>query len=218
MKCYIDKGSCKKGNTEICNGGCRAYILMEAIYEKSNVPKKYRYFKSLRPPAKDLDKFKILSEFKNEIEKNVEEGNSLYLYSRTTGNGKTSWACKIAGEYIKRKAFSKQVEHLIYYVNVPELLEELRCGYESGEYTNIINHIKKADLVIFDDIGAERATDWVRERLYSLINYRNVEELATIFTSNLNIEELSGVLGSRIGSRLSESLIVELSGNDRRVN
>ena len=217
MECYINKKLCKKADTEYCNINCKAYILFEAIYEGSNVPKKYQKDIALSPGDSDLDSFRKLLEYRQNIVENVEEGKNLYLFSKTTGNGKTSWATKIINEFIRKKVFSINITNLVYYVNTPDLLEELRLGYETGEYKNIMEKVKTAKLVLFDDIGAEKSNAWVRERLYTIINYRISEGLSTIYTSNLSIEELQINLGIRVGSRLRENTtIIELVGKDKR--
>lgn len=217
MDCYINKSLCRKANTNICNDNCKAFILLEAIYTGSNIPKRYRVDKGLSPGEKDLEAFKKLQEFKDNIVDNVVKGNNLFIYSKGTGNGKTSWATKISNEYIRKKVFSKNIDNLIYYVNTPELLEDLRRGYTDGEYDNIIYKLQHSDIVIFDDIGAEKSTEWVRERLYTIINYRVTEGLSTIYTSNLDIGDISINLGNRIGSRIKEdTTFIELKGNDRR--
>lgn len=78
--------------------------------------------------------------------------------------------------------------------------------------------VKDCKLLIVDDIGAERVTEWVRERMVSIINTRVSNNLATIYTSNLSPEELKEELGGRISGRvLGSSQIVEIIGGDRRV-
>ncbi|MBQ9699738.1 MAG: DNA replication protein DnaC, partial [Lachnospiraceae bacterium] len=68
------------------------------------------------------------------------------------------------------------------------------------------------------DVGTERVTEWVRERLVSIINTRVGAGLATIYTSNLSPEELLEKLGDRVSSRvLDRATVVEITGGDRRV-
>ena len=216
-KCYVDKTVCKKAGTEACTDGCRAFILMEAIYSFSGIPKRYQREKKLTPGTSDLESLNPLNEFNNKILNHVEEGEGVFLFSKGTGNGKTSWVCKIANEYIRKMLFTKEIDDLVYYVNTPELLENLRRGYDDGEYDLITHKLKNAKIVIFDDIGAEKSTEWVRERLYTLINHRVMEGLTTLYTSNLTIDEIRDNLGSRVASRIKEgNLFVELKGQDRR--
>ena len=217
MNCYINKKLCKKADTESCNESCKAFILFEAIYSNSNIPKRYQRDIPLYPGEGDLEAFKTLQGFKLNIVDKVENGENLFIYSTGTGNGKTSWATKIANEYMRKRVFSKDIDNLIYYVSTPELMEDLRRGYSDGEYDSIIFKLKNSDIVIFDDIGAEKSSEWVRERLYTIINHRVVEGLTTIYTSNLNISDIYTNLGNRVGSRIKEgTTFVELRGHDRR--
>ena len=82
-----------------------------------------------------------------------------------------------------------------------------------------INNPDNKSLLILDDIGVERVSDFVLETLYRVINYRYVNMLPTIFTSNLNIQELADKIGDRSVSRIVEMCgVVELTGSDRRLN
>jgi DNA replication protein DnaC len=73
------------------------------------------------------------------------------------------------------------------------------------------------DLLVLDDVGAARPTEWIEEVNYRLINRRYEEDRPTLFTSNLTPAQLSAVLGERVMSRLvGMSTQVVLEGPDRR--
>lgn len=73
-------------------------------------------------------------------------------------------------------------------------------------------------VLIIDDIGSEKPTEWALQTFYSLINTRYEADLPTIFTSNHSIEELAGRLGDRIASRIVEMCDVKkIDGADRRI-
>lgn len=75
----------------------------------------------------------------------------------------------------------------------------------------------RSDLLLIDDLGAAKATDWVEEVTYRLLNGRYGDMRPTIFTSNVPTDALVAVLGDRIASRLAEvCLVVVLAGSDRR--
>ncbi|MDD4776587.1 MAG: hypothetical protein PHG75_08750 [Syntrophomonas sp.] len=92
------------------------------------------------------------------------------------------------------------------FFSVVDLLDAMRPGSESKrEMGDWLFHRAKADdLVILDDIGAEKATDWVAERLYAIVDIRYRMNRATIFTSNLSEKQLQDQLGGRIVSRIFE--------------
>lgn len=216
MKCYASD-ICNKVSLEACNKSCKAFVWLEAIYISSNIPLLYQFDKKLIPPKLDLNNFKKLDVIKKDVIKFVEEGKNIFLYSSIPGTGKTSWMCKIANEYIRKNLFSSKFDSLIYFANSSEVMEELRLGYEDGSYKSIMNKLKDSSLLILDDLGAEKTTEWVRERFYEIINYRINNELSTFYSSNLSIEDLEIKLGSRIISRLGfKAKIIKLDGNDRR--
>lgn len=103
--------------------------------------------------------------------------------------------------------------------SVPEIMDQLRPGSGAGgETQERLELLKTLDVVILDDLGAERNSDWVTERLYVIINARYNEMLPTIITSNLELEELERLPGwERITSRLFEMChLVRMDGPDYR--
>ena len=60
------------------------------------------------------------------------------------------------------------------------------------------NEVKKAPLLVLDDLGTESATKFAREKLYQLFNYRYNARLATVITSATHIDELDPKLASRM--------------------
>jgi DNA replication protein DnaC len=73
------------------------------------------------------------------------------------------------------------------------------------------------NLLVLDDLGAAKNSEWVEEINYRLINHRYQEKLPTIITSNLTPKTLSPGLGDRVTSRLHEMTTrVVLEGSDRR--
>ncbi|MDQ2874400.1 MAG: ATP-binding protein [Actinomycetota bacterium] len=77
-------------------------------------------------------------------------------------------------------------------------------------------HARSALLVI-DDLGAMKNSEWIEEVNYRLVNYRYEHELPTLFTSNLLPLDLANTMGGRVSSRLTEmSGRVTLKGDDRR--
>ena len=105
------------------------------------------------------------------------------------------------------------------FFSVVDLLDAMRPGSESKRETGdwLFHRAKADDLVILDDIGAEKATDWVAERLYAIVDTRYRMERATIFTSNCPEKQLQEQLGGRIVSRIFEmTKQVPVIGPDHR--
>lgn len=102
----------------------------------------------------------------------------------------------------------------IYFSNTAEFLNKLRRDLESGKE---FESAKKSNFLFLDDLGVENLTDWSRDELYRLFEYRLNNKLPTFITTNLNLEELKGRLHERLLSRLKDMCVfVQLKGRDRR--
>lgn len=98
----------------------------------------------------------------------------------------------------------------------PGLLASLRPR-EGGDSEGEFRKIAAVQLLLLDDLGAAKASEWTEEILYRLINDRYEAMLPGLFTSNIPAAELRAVLGDRIASRLAEMCQrVTLRGADRR--
>lgn len=101
----------------------------------------------------------------------------------------------------------------VRFLPIEELLDQLRPGGPP----NAIYDLADVDLLIVDEVGAERPTDWTAERFYAVVNRRWLEERPTVFTSNLTPKELGEHIGQRAYSRLSGGAVrVAMIGRDRR--
>jgi DNA replication protein DnaC len=89
---------------------------------------------------------------------------------------------------------------------VVDLLDMWRPGSEAkqrrGEW--LFRRAKADDLVILDDIGAEKASEWTGDRLYAVVDARYRNQKATIFTTNCSEKELVDNGYGRIISRIFE--------------
>jgi DNA replication protein DnaC len=224
VRCWAEEYCAKRGEEGACHPLCVGYVLLEALYEQSMIPKIYQYPMALKVEKVDAGAYGRVKEYIADVVRNIEMGKGLYLWGRRTGTGKTSLACVVANVFLRKKAFVASCECMVVFLHVPSFLEEYRRAYDYKEeealrWVERMEDVWNAPLVIWDDIGAEKPSEWVRERLLTIIDYRVGKGLANIFTSNRSIEELavSEVLGSRISSRIrgcTEEL--HLVGVDKR--
>jgi len=199
--------ACPHSGKDKCKMSCVSYYLTRQYVEYSGLPKMAFDDLSISPEQIDMDAFMKCKEFKDNILEHAKKGQGLYIYGRNKGNGKTTWSYKILLEYmrlISTSSIGVDKEIPIYYVNVCELFEELKSNMENKEYTNAIEYaIENADIVVFDDIGVEAPTTWVKNKLYAYINKRYNDKRSMIFTSNLSLTELGTNIDSRIADRIS---------------
>lgn len=131
-----------------------------------------------------------------------QQGKGLYLYSKTKGSGKTRLACSIANALIQTQGIQ------VKFLRVLDLLSMIKDTYKNNSDLSekeIIDGIKKAKVLILDDIGAEKPTEWVCGVFLSILDYRISNRLVTLFASNIHKEKLK--LDDRIVDRLYKMTI-----------
>lgn len=134
----------------------------------------------------DKNRFETIKWIKNFLtnDKLGISSKGLYL-NGNFGCGKTFLLSAMLNEIAKN---GKKVA-IIYY---PEFLRSLKESFnDPDEYKEKFNCAKKADYLLFDDIGADSVTEWSRDEvLGTILQYRMEEKLPTFFTSNLTLNEL----------------------------
>lgn len=122
------------------------------------------------------------------------------------GNGKTFMILKLA------KAMAKK--YRVVFVYYPDLVRKLKSSFGDSDFEYTINTLKKADILFFDDVGAENTTPFIRDEvLGTVLQYRMFSNLPTFMTSNLSLEmlrkhlqETSSDVNHMAGDRLIERI------------
>lgn len=168
----------------------------------------------------DETSYTYLNNIKKNISAFVDSGANLYIYSRTTGNGKTAWALKLAQAYIGRIWYERDLTCEVLLIGVPRYLLSIKDAISNNnEYANHIKeNVLNASLVIWDDIATKGMTEFETENVLSVIDARINMGKANIFTSNITPEELPLYVGDRLASRIiGKSTPVKFTGKDKRV-
>lgn len=101
-------------------------------------------------------------------------------------------------------------------ITAADLYGQLRPR-ERGNPEAVMDRYSRIPLLLLDDLGAAKNSEWTEEITYRVINHRYEHQLATIVTSNLGGGDLRAGLGERVSSRLAEmAQRVALKGSDRR--
>lgn len=102
----------------------------------------------------------------------------------------------------------------VIFTRMTDLLDDLRPGDSSRQR---VRDCQSASLLVIDDIGAEKASEWTQERLYTIIDHRYANCLPLLVTGNLPPSKLAEQTGERSASRLAEMCeVVAMTGTDRR--
>lgn len=211
-----------------CNGidcdkdFCMKKYRLDTLYNNSLISESERKIKKLYTDADgtDLAQFQQLAQLETAIVDFVNTGGNLYLHSYFCGNGKTSWALRLANSYIRKIWAKSNLECQVLYVEVSKYLQGLKnkiSGIYDPDVDFITQNLLKADLVVWDDIATKGGTEFELTHLLNAINARIINKQSNIFTSNLGKKELANALGERLASRIcNTSIDIELTGADKR--
>jgi len=107
-----------------------------------------------------------------------------------------------------------------YFTTVPELLLRIRSTFNEGllreTEADVIDDICRHDLLVLDDLGAEKTTEYAITTLYIIIDRRIRDAKRTIITTNLSLKEIEEKLDARIASRLSGMQNIKINMPDHR--
>lgn len=146
----------------------------------------------------------------------------LYLYG-SFGVGKTYLLGAIANQLAR-----KGIQSMLVYT--PEFMREMKSSLHDQSINEKVQRVKQVQVLMFDDLGAESMSSWMRDDILgTILQYRMMENLPTFFTSNMNYTELQHHLSTtqrgeveelkagRIMERIKYLTIpVEMSGKNRR--
>ncbi|ASS66664.1 MULTISPECIES: primosomal protein DnaI [unclassified Paenibacillus] len=176
------KTACRKfiarRNEELIRSRIRSFYVSDKVLAKA-----YSFEDIARKDSARLPAVKQILQY---IDRTKEQGlqtDGLYLTGQF-GTGKTFLMGYMMGELAKL-GYSGVI------VYMPDFVEDLKAMFgEPGRLKETIDLMKEADILIFDDIGAENLSPWVRDHVMgSILNYR-MERKPTFYTSNHALDDL----------------------------
>ena len=202
-----DKG---QGTMKECECGTAQRLIMERRLSFANIPNSFKgmtlnnfyvnIYRNDKSRKKAQSAIKAIQYWLDNYEHMKNKGMGLYLYSVSTGSGKTRMAASIANELIHNTKIT------VKFATSLQILNEIKGSWnEETEYNEnqLLNDLSAVEVLIIDDFGIESGyKDWINERFYHIINTRYIDKKITIFTSNLRINQLK--YDDRITERIKE--------------
>ena len=200
-----------------CN--CRTRDAHSSHLDRVKLPRRYIgcHFHSYKPQnASQTQAFKLATQIAMEFPA-VDRG---VILMGSVGVGKTHLAVSIL------KGLTERGFNCLFY-EFGSLLKQIQDSYNSNTKTSelgVLSPVFNADVLVLDELGASKPTDWVRDTMAHIINTRYNDRKLTIFTTNYlderkndREETLEDRIGVRLRSRLFEMCrTVEMAGTDFR--
>ena len=200
------------GAKDNCENDCIKFIEMKYLLENSGLPKKFQGPVKIHNSRVDSEEYQLPHEIADDIEAFVKDGENLIIMSKRTGNGKTTWACKLLTKYLDKVAIGNAFRDRALFVSFTDF--KMKCKDFDNKEFDLVGYRKKlenVDLVVWDDIADTELTD------YEYLEQRLSKGLSNIYTSNMVGKELEGYVGKRLYSRMvNGSVQIEFNETDKR--
>jgi DNA replication protein DnaC len=200
---------------------CRANDAKARLLEAARIPRRYENcsFSNYKPEQGNSSQF-IAFSLSHRLATDYPAVERGLLFTGPVGVGKTHLSVAILHALIE-----KGVSCLFYEFGT--LLKEIQSSYDETSRTSelkVLDPIFNADVLVLDELGASKTTDWVRDTMMQVIGTRYNDKKLTIFTTNYSDtrrKEIEETLEDRVGVRLRSRLYemcrtVVITGEDYR--
>jgi DNA replication protein DnaC len=206
---------------------CQSPDHRQRLFQAARIPARYQHCTLQGFDAGDSDSSDSKWAAKIEADRIINDylvidGRGL-VFVGPVGVGKTHLAVALLRELIERY----QVRGLFYQFGA--LLRRIQDSYNPVSQTSelaVLGPVFEADVLVLDELGASKPTDWVRDTMMQIINTRYNDKRLTIFTTNYsdkrkNEKDPTELLEDRVGVALRSRLYemcktVEIEGDDYR--
>ena len=173
--------------------------LIEKLKSRSLMDEKFKSqtFESFRTTRDNAKVLRLCKRYADGFDEMIQKNQGLLFYG-DVGTGKTFSAACIANALLSRKI-------PVVMTSFVKLLENVQNFKEDED--KLISRLNKAKLLIIDDLGAERSTDFALEKVYNIVDSRYRARLPMILTTNLELRDMqmaSDIRYSRIYDRIFE--------------
>lgn len=218
-RCWYKK-VCFKSGTDDCDRFCDKFFRLTRLATYSLLTEQQQHPIQLCCYNEDYESYMRLSKIKDDIKNFVSCGKNLFIHSENTGNGKTTWATKLLMQYLQSIMLNVSIEPHALFIDTISFLTQLKYTFNGGKNDKIdyiLKWVNKVDLVVWDDIGSSKLSEYEQNLLFTLINERLNSCKSNIYTSNAKDAMMPELLGNRLYSRVvTNSECVVFYGLDLR--
>jgi len=207
---YLE-GECLENRTAFCSDDC------SRLHNRKTYPAEYlmahgfpqRYINC------SFDNYEVSPENKKAVDKlkSIEVLTESVFITGSVGSGKTHLTAALVS-----KISLTQMDAPLFR-SAYQIINELKASFEKIQENElfVLNKYTRGHILIIDDIGIERLSDYAIQSWYTIIDSRYAHCFPTIITSNLSLEDVSKKIGDRIASRLASGIVIKLTGDDYRL-
>lgn len=211
-----EKNSTKCSKKNLISKERQTEMIYQSMLNNFKIPKRFRdkTFDNYNIKKGNEGAFKKVKNYAAEFKEHSKNGTWLVL-AGGYGLGKTHLALATGKESLKYFAKKKAEKsrsttsslQKVKFISSSEMIQSIRDSYDSDQLDEmqLMNGYKKAPLLIIDDLGTEKASEWQQEKIYIILNYRYNELLPTIITTNLTGPELKDHISPRVVERMIEA-------------
>ena len=219
---YAPVCRCQEDRKEIKQKGRKIIECIKNI--KDCGPGKRFYGKTFSNFKKELN-IKAFNEclaYVRNLEENLKQGKGLFI-TGNVGAGKTHLIAAMI-DWIARMTKRRKNQVWIIFTTSVDMLARIKYSFdrkfkENETTEEVMDRLENCSLLIIDDLGSEKTTDWANELFYKIIDYRYSNLKPIIITTNLTDQELKEKISERLVSRIHEMCKgIRLTGKDYRLD
>lgn len=122
-----------------------------------------------------------------------------FFFWGNVGSGKTHAASALTNALIQEQL----VEAL--FLNMPATVTRVKKTFDSSsknEDTKLFDRMKEVELLIIDDLGVEKMSDWLADQIYQIVDHRWQNKKPMLITSNQSLDDLGSCYKAQVISRI----------------